>query len=388
MLYFPLLTENHAANCIWRTSDAGPAYHLLDGLNSRQDMDTTAPPTHDGNKDDLIKLLLSASAKDQTQEVVEQYSEKLVSILNDLRATGYSTSRVENELVAGLLNKDTGGYINHACELAAAGYFMGSWPQGFRYQVKNTTAATQPNTGAEKNFDFSFVADGYVFNVEVKTFTPTAMDYDAPPIKSFLPRDSTKALHAQGMRFARNRAPAIKRFLEDANSQLVRPEGGISVVMLCCNDPDEYADALTCLIGPHGIYYMKTTDGFMPSPLDLPNIDAVVMCYLGMNHSAVVDPRRFRNIFRDDSVYVTDGGADLWDYSKSLPAGFFLRHECRPDGLLEAFPKAFNSHHVHLWERMRQNEQDIQEAVFDLFNDAYKVRERRDDARDEQPPCI
>jgi hypothetical protein len=335
---------------------------------------SSASSTPGEKKTDTLRSLLMDYAAPQTQEVVEQYFGKLASILTDLRTGGYDTRNLEQLFVSALRDKEKGGYINHACELTAAGHFMKNFPEGFTYQVEGmASSATPPSTGPVKNFDFSFVADGQVFNVEVKTFAPRPIDDHAPLIKVFLPRPSAKALYNQGMRFSSNRAPTIGRFLEDANTQLVRPNCGLSVVLLCCNDLDEYADTLTSFVGPHGICHKTAKEGPVPSPKDLPNIDAVVICNLGFNHSAVVDPKRIRSFYRDESVNVVDGAVP-WDYAMALPAGFFLRQESRPENLLKAFMTVFRSHNLHISNLMKQNGGDVQQAVFALFNAANNAR--------------
>jgi hypothetical protein len=321
-------------------------------------------------KTDVLRSLLMDYADtqlEQAQEVIEQYLWKLISILTDLQAGGYDTRNLEQLFISVLLDKEKGGYINHACELAAAAYFMENFPEGFRYQVEGVATAPLSGTGPPKTFDFSFVADSHVFNVEVKTFTPNLINNNASPIKVFLPYNSTKALYSQGMRFSSNLAPKIGRFLEDANTQLVRPKDGLSVVLLCCNDLDEYTDALTCFIGRHGICNNKAKEGLVPSPADLPNIDAIVISNLGFNHNAVVNPQRIRHFYHDESVHAIDGAA-AWDYALALPTGFFLCQEPRTESLLKTFMTAFGSHNLHVFNLMEQNGGDVQRAVFDLFN--------------------
>lgn len=331
---------------------------------------TTTP---DEEKTNTIRSLLMDYAESQTQEVVKQYFGRLISILTDLRAAGYDTRKLEDIFITALRDKEKGGYINHACELAATGYFMKNFPEEFRYQVEGVAPATPSGKGPAKNFDFSFAADGHVFNVEVKTFAQKSIDNDALPIKVFLPRPETKALYAQGMRFSRNCAPTIGRFLEDANTQLVRPDGGLSVVLLCCNDLDEYADALNCFVGPHGICNKSAKEGPVPSPADLPNVDAVVICNLGFNHRAVVDLNGVRRFYRDENMNIADG-ADPWNYAMAFPTGFFLRQESRSENLMKAFMTAFHSCHLHISKLMEQNGGDVQQAAFDLFNAANNPR--------------
>ncbi|VWD45034.1 hypothetical protein BLA39750_05673 [Burkholderia lata] len=374
-------------------------------------MNTPPRSARKTNKDELIKSKLVEYADNPSPQVVEQYSEKLVAILNDLRAHGFDTMRLEGHLVASLRNREEGGYLNYACELSAAGYFSTHYPQHFRYQVVNTTTLNQTSTGTPKTFDFSFVAEGYTFNVEVKAFKPLDLDYhlstenpvpigdteldenpiidellalyaalagESPsqkgrPLKSFLPQEVTQKLHDRGTEFASTRTTSIKRFLkEKANVQLVRPDNGLSVVMLCCNDPDEFADTLTCLVGPYGVCSAKTSSDYETSAADLPNIDAVVVCNLGMNHSAVVDTTRWMKILKDERAAITDGGDFCWDYSKSLPVALLLRPENRSE-LSEAFAKVFHSHFDYLVETMGERGQYIQNAFFRLFRAAYAV---------------
>lgn len=374
-------------------------------------MNRTPRSARKKNKDELIRSKLVEYAANPSSQVVKQYSEKLIAILNDLRAQGFDTARLESDLVASLRSKEEGDYLNYACELSAAGYFSAHYPQHFQYQVPNTTTKNQASSGTPKTFDFLFVAEGYTFNVEVKAFKPLDLDYHGPvevevpvedaelddnpiiaellalhaalgggssskkgrPLKSFLPQEVTQQLHDRGTQFASTRATAVKRFLkEKANLQLVRPENGLSVVMLCCNDPDEFADTLTCLAGPYGVRSAKTSSEYEASAADLPNIDAVVVCNLSMNHSAVVDAPRWMKIMKDERAAITDGGDFCWDYSKSLPVALFLRSENRPE-LSEAFAKVFHSHMGHLSERMGEHGQYIQDAFFRLFRVVYAV---------------
>ena len=335
-------------------------------------MNTAAPNSSEKNIDSIRSLLIDY-AQSQERKVVEQYCAKLDSILTDLRSAGFCTRELENHLIAALKDKKNGNYINRACELSAAGYFMTNFPTGFKYQVENMDSAPSRGDGSPKDFDFSFVADEYVFNVEVKTFALKPLNNETPPIKSFLPPSQTKAMYNQGMRVSQNCAPAIGRFLKDANTQLVRPDGGLSVVLLCCNDLDEYADALTCFVSPHGICHKTANGELVPSPTDLPNIDAVVICNLGFNHSAVVDLKRYRDFFRDENENIPDGAAP-WNYALALPVGFCLRQESRAESLLKAFMTAFRSHSFSISNLMDKNGGDVQQAVFDLFNSAINTR--------------
>jgi len=321
---------------------------------------------------DILRAAIMNYAGSQSPEICEQYLLGLVAILSDLRANGFGTAELEQRIITALRNKDSGGYVNHACELAATGYFLQSFPDGFRYQVDSSVPVF--GIGPAKNFDFSFVADERTFNVEVKAFAVKECPSDEyPPPKAFLTKADREALYGLGMRFSKNCAPAIARFLTDANTQLVQPEKGLSVVLLCCNDLDEYTDALTCFIGPHGICGQTEKEGLVPAPADLPNIDAVVICLLGFNHLAVVDPARFKQFYKDESVGIADG-ADAWDYVNAFPVGIYLRPGTQPIDPLDTFMKAFHSYNLNIFELMQQNGGDIQCAVFELFNRANNPR--------------
>ncbi|MDA8151762.1 MAG: hypothetical protein M0003_03470 [Acidithiobacillus sp.] len=312
----------------------------------------------------IIRSLLMDRAYPQAQGVVNEYFEGFVSILTDLRAAGYDTRKLEDIFIKALRDEKNGGYINHTCELAAAGYFMKNFPEKFRCQVEGVLPS---GIGPAKSFDFSFAADGHVFNVGVKTFSPKPIDNDAPSIKIFLPQSETGDLYGQGMRFSSNCATNIGRFLKDANAQLVRPKGGLSVVLLCCNDLDEYVDALTSFVSPHGICNKLAKEGLVPSTADLPNIDAVVICNLSFNHCFVVDFNGASRFYSDENISIADGGAP-WNYATAFSVGFFLRQESRPESLVRAFMTTFHSNHLNISNRMEQEGGDVQQAVFDLYN--------------------
>jgi hypothetical protein len=244
-------------------------------------------------------------------------------------------------------------------------YFLKQFPDGFRFQVPS--AEPVAGRGTAKNFDFAFTASGFSFHVEVKAFAPKAMDRQGPPIKVFLPPDQSEELYEQGARFSSNCAPGIARFLKAANDQLTSPSNGLSLMLLCCNDLDEFADALTCFIGLHGICHQTEQRGLIPAPSQLPNVDAVVICQLGFNQSAALDPLKFKSFYGDDSIKIAQG-ADAWDYTSALPIGFFLRNERPSYDLQVVFGDAFRSNHQNISALMQQNGGDVQQALFSLFN--------------------
>ncbi len=324
----------------------------------------------DTSSAETLNSLLRAYAQGQDPLIVDQYASSLRTLLGAFESKGFDAADLQKRLTSALRDKDTGGYINLACELAAASHFLKHFPDGFRYQVPSTEP--ESGEGMSKNFDFAFVVNDFSFNVEVKAFAPKPTDRQGPPIKVFLPSDQRRELYKQGARFSSNCAPAIARFLNDANAQLTSPSNGLSVMLLCCNDLDEFADALTCFVGQHGIYYQTEQDELVPAPSQLPNIDAVVICQLGFNQSAVLDPIKFKSFYGNDSVKIAHGAAG-WDYTSALPIGLFLRKKLPPYNLQCEFQQAFQSLNAQMSKRQQQNGGDIQQALFSLFNDQKSI---------------
>lgn len=325
----------------------------------------STPSATDPVSRETLSSLLMAYAPTQDPRIVDQYVEKLCALFSALREKGFDADDLRARMTEALRSKETGGYSNLACELAAAGHFLEHFPEGFRYQVPSGPPAA--GVGTAKNFDFSFMVDNFSFNVEVKAFTPKAPGRQRPPQKQFLPPQVAQALYDVGHRFSSNCAPAIGRFLTDANTQLTRPSDGLSVMLLCCNDLDEFADALTCFVGPHGICYQAEQQGLVPAPSQLPNIDAVVICQLGFNQSAILDPGKFENFYGEDGISISDG-AEAWNYARALPIALFLRGE-RPSLALQVeFEKAFQSRHADISNLMAMKGIDAQAALFHLFN--------------------
>ena len=338
---------------------------------SDEDESAQKASAEDTGSTDELRALLMAYAQAQNDLTIGQYVDSLHALLETLESNGFDAVGLRKRLTSSLREKNTGGYVNLACELAAVGYFLKQFPDGFRYQVPSAEPAA--GGGMAKNFDFAFIASGFSFHVEVKAFAPKAMDRQGPPIKVFLPPERSKELYGQGVRFSSNCAPGIARFLKDANDQLTSPSDGLSVMLLCCNDLDEFADALTCFIGPHGICHQTEQRGLIPSPSQLPNVDAVVICQLGFNQSAALDPLKFKSFYGDDSIEIAHG-ADAWDYTFALPIGFFLRKELPSHELQVAFGDAFRSNHQNVHALMQQNGGDVQQALFSLFNKSNNPR--------------
>ncbi len=323
----------------------------------------------------MLKSLVSTYAYVPVESViVGQYVERLEELLERLKSIGVDANGLRSKLITALKNKDTGGFGNLACELAAADHFLTGYPDGFCYQVPSNAPRT--GKGMRKSFDFSFEARGITFNVEVKAFAPNRDSFNGLPVKFFLRLSDTKALYKQGARFSKNCAPAIGRYLLDANSQLTRPARGISVMLLCCNDLDEQADALTCFVGEHGICRQTETQGKVPAPAELPNIDAVVICHLGLLQSGVLDPERFTAALGGNNVRLTDG-SNAWDYSRSFPVAFPLQVDRVPYDMQVPFAEVFRSVHAGVWKYMQKNGDDAQAALFSVFNEVMSLAERQ-----------
>jgi hypothetical protein len=323
----------------------------------------------------LLKSLVSTYAHVPVESViVGQYVERLELLLQRLKSRGVDADDLRSKLVTALQNKGTGGFATLACELVAVDHFLTDYPDGFCYQVPSN--APRAGEGTRKSFDFSFEAQGINFHVEVKAFAPNRDSFNGPPVKSFLRPSDTKALYKQGARFSRNCAPAIGRFLLDANSQLTKPARGISVMLLCCNDLDEQADALTCFVGEHGICRQTETQGTVPAPAELPNIDAVVICHLGLLQSSVLDPERFSAALGGNDTRLIDG-SNAWDYSRSFPVAFPLQRDRVPPDMQVPFGEVFRSVHAGVREHMQKNGGDAQDALFSVFNEVMSLAGRQ-----------
>ena len=81
----------------------------------------------------LLKSLVKAYVHDSADPVVlGQYVEHLEQMLARLRSNGADADDLRSKLVTALQNKNTGGFINLACEVGVAGYFLTAYPDMFR----------------------------------------------------------------------------------------------------------------------------------------------------------------------------------------------------------------------------------------------------------------
>lgn len=319
---------------------------------------------------------LSKVARPSEDGLIEKYVTGLLSILNKLELSGFNLQKQKKAIIGSLKAKikDLTSYVNLACEISAIYYFQRRFPKGFQYQVNNheSIAAGQ----VPKNFDFSFISNNYNFNVEVKALSKRT-DSELKSFKSFLPKAETHKLYEAGIRFASNCRPAIERILADANTQLLRPNKGLSVVLLCCNDLDVYADAMECIAGDHGLIRSSanlhnpnaSSQEVVSSIKDVKNIDAIVVCKLSFGHLAITDTHVVKSFYHDDLITLSNG-SELWQYERiAFPAGILLNREGISEDLILTFKKSFLSYSDLIALRNKENGGDLQAAIFKTFNE-------------------
>lgn len=287
------------------------------------------------------------------------------SLLRALQAVHTSRDDIDAELgkIQGFLREDKPFfYVNYACELALASHFKTIFPDQFAYQVPTPFAETP--TGTQLTFDFKFHVDEMQYNVEVKNFSRswTAKDTQLP-IKLFLPQDQANAMFALGLRPEGTSRPALGEFLVKANDQLFRPLKGKSVVFVCCNDVEEYADALECLEGTHGIARDERR------VKQLPNIDVVIVCKLGLFHHAALDTDAIKKLFRDGQGAISDQ-FDAWQYENIFAYAIVLPREgeASESKIGTDFVRTFHLTNGNLQRYKNMHPGNLQGAVFERFN--------------------
>lgn len=320
----------------------------------------------------LLEFLMESSGSSRAK-IFDQYADGLLEVLCELEAAGYGTHAVREKIKAALRNNNQVAYVGLACELSVSHYFKVKFPEKFVFQVENISTASAD--GTPNSFDYSFTVGDIKFNVEVKTFSRDIENRGESPIKAFLPREQLKGMIAKGARVDSNCVPALGRFLRDANNQLCTPENGLGVVVICCSDLDEYADALESFCGTHGIInsFLIADENKRIAPLniipdikDIPNIGSIVLCNMGFSHWSVLSSRRLHDFYNNTEIELGDG-RDAWRYELTLPIGFFLKKEAPPLEIIRAFTESFCSWRYPLHEIMKKNGGDIQAALFELF---------------------
>lgn len=319
----------------------------------------------------VIQLALQERDDVERAATLGQYCARLATVIDTLKAPGDKLQE-KAEGLAGLVRSDKlESFLSQVSELSAAYHFQATYPTDFQNHVENPGSTT---AGPAKNFDFSFQADGVRFNVEVKAFSKSFDGRSKGGTKYFLPKTVMQQLHDDGFEITANLAPTIGRFLLDANAQLFRRDDDLNVVLICCNDPDEYADVFESLHGPFGIIRSSRVAGdsqtlansVIPNISLLTNIDAVVVCQIGLLHAAIVNTRRFNRAYGEEGLSLSEP-AVAWDFRHAFPSGFWLhRPPAEPQREL-ALHKAFNSHTRILLDYHKQHG-CWQQAVFSLIN--------------------
>ena len=315
----------------------------------------------------LISLVGDFSSQPLDPKVVGQYVCRLEEILQYRALHGAKDLR--DLLVQCLQNKDP-SFVNHACEIGAADYFRKRYPENFALAVPSHQNS---GDGPHKDFDFTFKSDEITFNVEVKTITPKVKpdeDDGAPRNQSYLTKEQNKLLMDFNIDLSDNGMPRLARALKKANGQLARPTSGITVMLYCCNDYDEQIAALTCLIGPNGICNKTVSDHIVPAPIDLPNVDAVVICNLGLLQASVLYPDRYATAHSIKGQTYTErviDGCAPWDYHHSFPIVVPLGE--MSNDFIKPLLSVFQSIGVIIMKKCGLQIDKLQSAYFETINE-------------------
>lgn len=316
----------------------------------------------------LEEKIKKASGVDR--KTVQEYTERLKSILCEFSSAGFDVKEIEKNLA----EPGSDRYIQEASELSAAYYFMKTYPEDFDYQVPSHISRTRSESDKRKNFDFSFSFNGFTFNVDVKNFSRRKENENSLPVKVFLNKPDQQSLYRsiseqEGLGFSPNRLPAVGRFLKKANDQLTRPESGFSVVLISCNNLDELTDVVECFVNRNcGICFKEESDSVVPAPKDLENIDAVVICNLAFEHQAIFDSSIMVDFYGRDGFFMPDGSS-VWDYKRTipvLPILIPLRKKLVDNFCFKSLQEAFFSHNAYIFtdnfDGLNQN------RIFDYYN--------------------
>ncbi|SUO98318.1 hypothetical protein [Suttonella indologenes] len=302
-------------------------------------------------------------------ELIQDYLKELELMSQELIEVKVDIKDILTKLLNSIGQSD---YIHHACEFSLIYHFFKEFPSGFLYQIPSQVASTGNKIDTPKNYDVKFSNNGINFHVEIKTIKP--MCYDGKdPIKLFLSKDKIKSLYEQGARnFSPNLMSKISNFLKDANRQLPEKKSfnDVNIVILCCNDLDEYADVLECLgneqIGILRVKNKNQNSEFVPTKEELFNIDGIVICNLGFEHQAFFNRGKIFKLYQSDDVCLN--GKDIWGYKRSIPVlpMLFFTKKFEED-IEKTISCSFFSHTPYFYDYWKNYEQ--QEALFKLFND-------------------
>jgi hypothetical protein len=331
----------------------------------------TDPPR--GSKDAaawVIRLALQERDDVASAEALRRYCEVLAAAVDALTNQDETLQKKADSLADLVRAEKLELFLSYVSELSAAFYFQRAYPAGFHNHVSPHGTGGDP----AKNFDFSFQTDGVRFNVEVKATSKPFDQNSKGGIKYFLPESVKQGLYDAGAEITPNLAPTVGRFLMEANDQLFRRDDDLNVALICCNDPDEYADIIESLFGRFGIFNMSRVAGVcqtLPNSIIknialLENIDAVVVCLSGFLHAGIVNTQRFSKAYRTEGCSLADPSFP-WDIRKAFPSVFWLHTPPAEANRELALQKAFNSVTGILLDYYNQC-RNWQKSVFALIN--------------------
>ncbi len=290
---------------------------------------------------------------------IEGYVNSFALALNYLLEGGDQTSAI-TRASSDLESRKDFSCVNQMCEYSLAFNSAKRYPECFQFQVDALSLVSPPARG-RKSFDFRFISKETPYNVEVKSFSRAHQVGDeSQPVKIFLPREDCQALYDAGLRSEGTCRRALIGFLDKANTQLPSSGNGVNVVVICCNDVDEYADALECLIGKFGIV---SDEGMLAK---YPKIDAIVLTLTGLFHFSAIDPDVISSVLQEEGALPSDD-FDFWGHALTLPVGMFFSKGCGSD-VENDFKQSFQLVNDHLKMYVRDFQDDLQGAVFALFN--------------------
>ncbi len=302
-------------------------------------------------------------------KVIEDYLNEIEMMIQEFIESKVYVKDIFYKLLNAIGKPD---YIHHACEFSLAYHFFKTFPDRFSYQISSQVASTGNIADHPKNYDIKFSNKNLNFHVEVKTIMP--MNYESKePCKIFLPDDERKLMYRQvAKNSSPNLMPKLSRFLKDANMQLPERQSSndINIVIICCNDLDEYADILECLCNERMGILSEQNKGsnIVPSKKDLCNIDGIVICNLGFEHHAFFDREKLIKFYRCDDICLS--GKEIWQYYRSIPVLpmllFFNKFE---EDIEKIMVCSFFSHIGYFFDYWKKFNSNNQKALFSLFND-------------------
>lgn len=298
------------------------------------------------------------------------YIKRLNFMIKDLESNGIQINKIKNDLIRNIGNNS---YITHACKFSLLYYFFKKFPKEFKFHVSSNISKTGNINDKMKNYDLNFLNGQYSFHIEVKTFE-FSEDKEKSAIKMFLSKEQAerqyRLLRERGLSPNRTLMTKISKALKDANEQLPRYQDAdiknINIAMICCNDLDEYADALTCLIhSKEGILSLHRGDKIRPSKEDLDRIDAILLCNLGFEHNVIMNKTKLYKFYNNDEI--TINGSDIWDYRRNIPV--LPMHLLVSDEDKLGKEKSYQIQHILFshtayYKQYCENDNDIQNALF------------------------